>query len=173
MRWLASLARDECGQALVEFAIVVPLFLILMFGIIDFGQALNYWNDETNMANVAARYAVVLPASSSNSYPACSLSGVAATNLTTYVQCMASNSYSLSGLSVCVKDLTNPTVPSPFQAQDQIEVEIKYSDHVPVLGPLTPWTVPFNLSSSATMMMEQTPTNTDLAWLTGATQCTS
>jgi TadE-like protein len=45
--------------ALVEFALVLPLILLLLFGMIDFGKAFNYWNDETHLANEAARYAVV------------------------------------------------------------------------------------------------------------------
>src|SRR4051794_27742312 len=53
------LAADERGVALVEFALVLPLILLLLFGMIDFGKAFNYWNDETHLANEAARYAVV------------------------------------------------------------------------------------------------------------------
>jgi TadE-like protein len=50
---------DERGVALVEFALVLPLILLLLFGMIDFGKAFNYWNDETHLANEAARYGVV------------------------------------------------------------------------------------------------------------------
>jgi Flp pilus assembly protein TadG len=52
-------AADERGVALVEFALVLPLILLLLFGMIDFGKAFNYWNDETHLANEAARQAVV------------------------------------------------------------------------------------------------------------------
>jgi hypothetical protein len=58
-------AADERGVALVEFALVLPLVLLLLFGMIDFGKAINYWNDETHLANEAARQAVV------NSCPSC------------------------------------------------------------------------------------------------------
>jgi TadE-like protein len=57
---------DEGGVALVEFALVLPLVLLLLFGMIDVGKAVNYWNDETHLANEAARQAVV------NSCPSCS-----------------------------------------------------------------------------------------------------
>ena len=50
---------DERGAALVEFVLVLPLVLLLLFAMIDFGKAFNYWNDETHLANEAARYAVV------------------------------------------------------------------------------------------------------------------
>src|SRR4051794_4933412 len=51
--------RDESGTALVEFALVLPLLLVLVLGIADFGRAFNYWIDSTHIANVAARYAAV------------------------------------------------------------------------------------------------------------------
>jgi hypothetical protein len=49
----------ERGAALIEFVLVLPLVLLLLFGMIDFGKAFSYWNDETHLANEAARYAVV------------------------------------------------------------------------------------------------------------------
>jgi Flp pilus assembly protein TadG len=45
--------------ALVEFALVLPLVLVLLLGMIDVGKAVNYWNDETHLANEAARWAAV------------------------------------------------------------------------------------------------------------------
>jgi hypothetical protein len=50
---------NERGQALVEFALIVPLFLFIVVGIIQFGIALNYWLDLQRLANQGARYAVV------------------------------------------------------------------------------------------------------------------
>ena len=50
---------DERGVALIEFALVLPLLLLLVLGIVDFGKAFAYKNDETHLANQAARYAAV------------------------------------------------------------------------------------------------------------------
>jgi hypothetical protein len=58
-RTLRANPAEERGVALVEFALVLPLVLLLLFGMIDFGKAINYWNDETHLANEAARYAAV------------------------------------------------------------------------------------------------------------------
>ncbi len=49
----------ESGQALVEFALILPLFLMIVVGIIQFGVALNYWLDMQRIANQGARWAVV------------------------------------------------------------------------------------------------------------------
>jgi Flp pilus assembly protein TadG len=50
---------DESGAALVEFALVLPLLVILLFGMVDLGKAFNYWIDETQLAHQASRWAAV------------------------------------------------------------------------------------------------------------------
>jgi TadE-like protein len=55
------------GQSLVEFALVVPVVILLILGILDFSRAFNYQNDETHLANEAVRYASV-----GNCGPGCS-----------------------------------------------------------------------------------------------------
>ena len=51
--------RSERGQSLVEFALVLPIFLVLVLGIIDFGLGLKSWITITNAAREGARYAAV------------------------------------------------------------------------------------------------------------------
>ena len=51
--------KSEQGQTLVEFALVLPLLLVLVIGIFDFGSAFNHKNDLNFLANTAARYAEV------------------------------------------------------------------------------------------------------------------
>ncbi len=58
-QWIRRFGMEERAAALVEFALVVPLVLVLLFAIVDFGRAINYWIDETHLANEAARYAIV------------------------------------------------------------------------------------------------------------------
>lgn len=50
---------SEKGAVLVEFALVLPLLLLLLVGTVEFGRAFNYWIDENHLANVAARWAAV------------------------------------------------------------------------------------------------------------------
>ncbi|HEX7018674.1 MAG TPA: TadE/TadG family type IV pilus assembly protein [Gemmatimonadaceae bacterium] len=59
-RCVTRFARDERGAALVEFAIIATVLMILMFGIIDFGRALYTKNSLTNAAREGGRYAAVL-----------------------------------------------------------------------------------------------------------------
>ena len=50
---------SERGTAVVEFALVAPILFLLVFGILDFGRALNYYNDITQLAGQGARAAAV------------------------------------------------------------------------------------------------------------------
>jgi Flp pilus assembly protein TadG len=56
---LRALAAGESGQSLVEFALVLPILLLLVVGVAKFSLALNSANDETHLANEVARYASV------------------------------------------------------------------------------------------------------------------
>lgn len=47
------------GQALVEFAVVAPIFFFLIFGMIDFGRYVYYVQILNNAAREGARYAIV------------------------------------------------------------------------------------------------------------------
>ena len=49
------LHRHTEGQALVEFALVIPLFLLLLFGIVDFGRYVYTANGLNQAAREAAR----------------------------------------------------------------------------------------------------------------------
>jgi Flp pilus assembly protein TadG len=44
---------------MVEFALVIPLFLLVLFGIIDFGLALNDYNSVRQGVREGAREGVV------------------------------------------------------------------------------------------------------------------
>lgn len=52
-------ARGSRGQSLVEFAMVMPVLVILIFGIIDFGMGLRSYISLTNATREGARFAAV------------------------------------------------------------------------------------------------------------------
>ncbi len=53
------IGTGEKGQALVEFALLVPIFLILLFAIVDFGMGFYSWITVTNSAREGARFGAV------------------------------------------------------------------------------------------------------------------
>src|SRR6266705_2605869 len=51
--------RDQRGTALVELALVMPILLVLLLGMLDFGKAFNEWMNQTHLASEGARLAAV------------------------------------------------------------------------------------------------------------------
>ncbi|TMF56674.1 MAG: pilus assembly protein [Chloroflexi bacterium] len=50
-------AKRRAGQALLEFTMVIPVFFLLLVGIIDFGRIGLYFVASTDLARSGARYA--------------------------------------------------------------------------------------------------------------------
>jgi Flp pilus assembly protein TadG len=51
--------RRETGQSLVEFALILPLVLSILFGIVEFGRGFQSWLAITNAAAYGARTGAV------------------------------------------------------------------------------------------------------------------
>jgi hypothetical protein len=51
--------RDQSGSSAVEFAIVLPLLLIFIFGIIDAGRWMGTYNEAEKATQMGARFAIV------------------------------------------------------------------------------------------------------------------
>jgi len=51
--------QRQKGQSLVEFALILPIFLLLVVGFFDIGRAVFYYSSATNAVREAARFAVV------------------------------------------------------------------------------------------------------------------
>ncbi|MGE5418106.1 MAG: TadE/TadG family type IV pilus assembly protein [Acidobacteriota bacterium] len=56
---LRSLIKSNRGQSLVELAIVLPILLVLIFGIVEFGRVLSAYLIIENLARDGARYGAV------------------------------------------------------------------------------------------------------------------
>jgi len=130
----------EQGTALVELALVLPLLMILLLGMLDFGKAFNSWIDETHLANLGARLASV-------GYPAVvgSCDGSTAANpntcLAQYIQQGADlaelksgrtgDAYSdpQSAAQVCISYPTNPASSTFGQVGDPVQVTVQVTYH--------------------------------------------
>ena len=51
--------RDRRGQSLVEFALILPIFVLMLVGIFDFGRAIYAFNTISQAAREGARLAIV------------------------------------------------------------------------------------------------------------------
>ncbi len=47
------------GQSLVEFALILPIFILMIVGLFDFGRAIYAYNTVSNAAREATRVAIV------------------------------------------------------------------------------------------------------------------
>jgi Flp pilus assembly protein TadG len=150
----------ETGTAVVEFALIAPVLFLLVIGILDFGRALNYYNDLTQLAGQGARAAAV------DRNPDGTTVGTADANCAASpqtVQCQLAKTYPTtgelkSGIAVCLGTLNTSTnqidgsmLPPIGSA---VTVRTKYRFHfLPIvnLGTLT-------LSATQSEILEQTPT---------------
>jgi Flp pilus assembly protein TadG len=169
----ASGAED--GQAVVELALVLPILLLVLFGIFDFGSAVNNWNNETSLANVGARFAAVGSLPNTTADPTC---GGTTQTLASYLQCQAqhtyhmpvtSGSYGLQG-PVAVK----VCAPGGTAIGDPVEVNV-YAQYnwLPVSKLLGTGFTNVTLTGAATMRLENSLATSLLTGGTPDTGCTS
>ena len=55
---ISRLRRRTVGQGMLEFALALPILLLLLFGIIEFGRLLQAWMAVQNAARFGLRYLV-------------------------------------------------------------------------------------------------------------------
>lgn len=148
-----SLQRQrEAGVAMVEFALVLPLLLTIVFGVMDFGKAMNYWIDQTHLANEGARWAVV-------NRDISSLPGACAGSLTlqAYLRCSADSSELKDNSAVCVDFLGNPDPQVGDPVQVRMQIEYNWLPWFPNVIPS--WSTTTTIRGEATMRLEARPTN--------------
>ena len=134
--------RDESGAALVEFTLMLPLLLLLIFGALDLGKAYNYWIDETHLAHEGARFAAV------DKNP-----GSGAT-LQESIKGRANTPELESELEVCVSYPNGPIVGEPVQ----VEVTSPTTSSHFIAGELS--IAPSKqITATSTMRLERPPNN--------------
>ena len=152
-------AGDERGAALVEFALVVPILLVLLMAMLDFGKAFNYWIDETQLASSGARWAIV------NASPGQCPDGTTAASLAAYIQCQADTKELRSGgtssvvnpAKVCISfppvaGHASPLVGDPVR----VTVSVSYK-WLPIIGQKIS-AVATTIKGESTMRLEAPPT---------------
>lgn len=107
--WLTRFARDEDAQSLVEFALTLPIFLLVVTGIFDVGRAVWQENTLAFAAREGTRYAIVHGSASDpavgpcTTHP-CPTSGTEFTNrkLQYIVDAVVNNAIGVPNISVTI-----------------------------------------------------------------------
>jgi Flp pilus assembly protein TadG len=140
--------RSERGAELIEFALVCPLLLFIIMGLVDFGFMFQRFEVVTNAAREGARMAV--------------LPGYATADVQTRVNSYITNGgLAVTGTnpSVVVTNVTIPTGGGPVMQGKQVVVT--YASPYLFLGPLAGWFggtfTSSNLIGTATMRDELAP----------------
>jgi Flp pilus assembly protein TadG len=121
--------RSQKGQSLVEFALVLPVFVVILFGIMEFGRLWEISNVLTSAAREGARVAAV-------SEPNIDKARTAAQTVLTAAH-ITSATVAISGPN-SNKDIV-------------VTISLAYS---PLTGSIIPGLGPFSLSRSTTMRWE-------------------
>src|SRR5438105_6559096 len=112
--------RSETGQASVEFALLLPVLLIVLLGVLDFGRAVNYYNTLTELAAEGARSAAV------NINP--DGTAVSGTSIQNQIKCQAVSRELRASASFHVNIASTGTgKPSPIPAGKPVQVQTTYS----------------------------------------------
>jgi Flp pilus assembly pilin Flp len=142
-------AAGEDGAALVEFALILPVLAVLLFGILEFGKLFNYWIDETHLTAEGARWAVV------NNVPS-------GGSLQQYILGQADSTELKNGAHVCI---SFPSGGTP-KVGDPVQVDMSYDAPIPVVSGLlhkffgnATMGSTIKVKGSSTMRLEAPPTN--------------
>ena len=111
--WLARYARDEDAQSLVEFALTLPVFLLVVTGLFDVSRAVWQSNTLAFATREGTRYAIVHgsagvpPVGPCTTHP-CPTSGTEFTNrnLQNIVDAVVNNAIGVPNITVTIDYLT-------------------------------------------------------------------
>jgi hypothetical protein len=152
----------EAGVALVEFAILLPVLLVLIFGIIDFGFAFNSQLEIRSAAREGARLATVdngcSPSAPTSAVP-CADGASQLSNLLKATQGRANGLADPRAITITVcYPVDNTTMPKrPAVGTDNVVVTISYPLRS-VTGAFGPILNSKVVTATAVMRLEQAPT---------------
>ena len=128
--------KNNRGQVLVETALILPLLLLLIFGMVDFGRAMYTKNTLTNAARSGARAAAV----TTSLYPtsAASLLSQATGEPATSIQRTLSSEFPQDAAiqyEVNIYDADGAPAAGTVQSGNQVRVTLTYPNF-PLITPL-------------------------------------
>jgi Flp pilus assembly protein TadG len=169
----AGIAKER-GAALVEFALVLPVLAVLLFGMLEFGKLFNYWIDETHLTAEGARWAVVNNVPSGSSLQQYILDQADSAELHGDVSGTQRTTHGAS-VNICfyrASDGSLYTDPASATVGDTVEVVMKY-DYQWLRNFPFPGDPSTTITGRSAMRLEALPTNYTPANNLGGVACPS
>jgi Flp pilus assembly protein TadG len=142
--------RSESGQAAIEYALVLPVVVIFLLAIVDFGFAFNFWNNEQELASATARYAVV----GRNPGPGATLQASMRSTIASGALKNGGTQNIPNRASICV------SFPDGRGVGKRVVVTVATDYHWIPFVPYLPNRTAVHISGTATMRQETTPSTT-------------
>ncbi len=137
---------------LVEFALVLPVLLLLIFGFLQFGLAMNAKIDSTHLTAEGARYIAV------NQNPGITDPDPSINTMQDYIRSKATTAV-LKTAAICISYPLNSATLTSGKVGDPVKVAMGPVSYGPFVGTLNGITLPnVPVSSEATMRLEALPT---------------
>lgn len=139
-------SRDG-GQGLVEFALVLPIVVLITLGLVDAGRGVLFYTELSNASRAGARVAMINQSNDATCAGAETF------------KCTAASVATGTGLSASgIPDVTigGADCSLPSNCTATVTVDYSFKLITPIIGALIP---PINMSASTTMPLERTFTS--------------
>lgn len=144
---MSSERKHEHGQSLVEFALVLPVLVIVLMGLFDFGRAVYAFNTVSNAAREGARVAII------NQGPDTDGVLLAAKEAAYQATALGLDATDPSQIDVRFPDPNNVCGSHGVGCPVQVEVSYQFTPITPIIGSIVG---PLGVSATTEMTIERT-----------------
>lgn len=139
--------RREGGQSLVEFALLLPVLLVILLGLLDFGRAVFAYNSVSEAARNGSRVAIV----NQTLGDICLVAASRAAGLGLPTTCAANGNPGTQGVWVTNAATGTATSCTALNCRQSVKVTYQFRAITPVIGAILG---PINLSSTSIVPVE-------------------
>lgn len=135
------------GQSLVEFALLLPVLLVILFGLLDFGRAVFAYNAVSEAARNGSRVAIV----NQTLADICLVTASRAVGLGLTTTCAANGNAGTEGVWVTNAQTGTATSCVALNCRQSVKVTYQFRPLTPVIGVFIG---PINLTSTSVVPVE-------------------
>lgn len=135
------------GQSLVEFALLLPVLLVILLGLLDFGRAVFAYNAVSEAARNGSRVAIV----NQTLADICTVTASRAVGLGLPTSCAANGNAGTQGVWVLNLETGTATPCAAINCRQSVKVTYQFRPITPVIGAFIG---PINLTSTSVVPVE-------------------